>query len=395
MNHANDLPLAGFRVIDLTSVLFGPYTTQLLGDLGADVIKVEAPEGDVTRNIGPARHAGMAAGFLGVNRNKRGIVLDLKRAAARAALWRLVEGADVFVHNIRPQKIQGLGFDVDAVMARRPTIVYGALHGYLEGGPYAGRPAYDDVIQGECGMAHAFALRDGKPALAPTVIADKSAGLIAAVALNAALVKRLRSGRGVYVEIGMFEALAAYTLVEHQFGSLFVPPEGGPGYSRVLSPERKPFPTADGHICMLAYTDRQWRAFWQLAGQPGTADDPRFLTMAERTRHIDALYALAGAVLATKTSAWWLEALAAAEIPCGRINTFDDLRRDPQLDAVGFFRPYTHPSEGELEVPDNGVRIDRAALPLRHPAPTLGEQGEAILREAGLDEATIRAALAG
>ncbi|MCP5200042.1 MAG: CoA transferase [Gammaproteobacteria bacterium] len=393
MTTATDLPLAGFRVIDLTSVLFGPYTTQLLGDLGADVIKVEAPEGDVTRHIGPARHAGMAAGFLGINRNKRSIVLDLKRAPARDALWQLVDGADVFVHNIRPQKIQALGFDVDAVMARRPTVVYGALHGYLEGGPYAGRPAYDDVIQGECGVAHAFALRDGKPALAPTVIADKSAGLVAAVALNAALVKRLRSGRGVYVEIGMFETLAAYTLVEHQFGNLFVPPEGGPGYTRVISPERKPFATADGHICMLAYTDRQWRAFWQLAGQPQVAADPRFVSMAERTRHIDALYAQAGAVLATRTSAEWLEVLAAAEIPCGRINTFEDLRHDPQLGALGFFRPFAHPSEGELEIPDSGMRIDRAALPLRHHAPGLGEQGEAILREAGLDEAAIRAAL--
>jgi len=393
MSTASDLPLAGLRVIDLTSVLFGPYTTQLLGDLGADVIKVEAPEGDVTRGIGPARNPGMAAAFLGSNRNKRSIVLDLKRPAARAALWRLIDGAAVFVHNIRPQKVAALGFAPDAVLARKPDIVYGALHGYLEAGPYAGRPAYDDVIQGECGIAHTFALRDGTPALAPTVIADKSAGLTAACALNAALVKRFRTGRGVYVEVGMFESLVAYTLIEHQFGATFVPPTGGAGYTRVISAERKPYRTRDGYLCMLAYTDRQWRAFWLLAEQAGMADDPRFVTMSERTRHIDALYAAAGAVLLSRTTAAWLELLSAAEIPCGRVNTFDDLRSDPQLAAVGFFRALAHPSEGAIEVPDTGLRFDRAPLPVRHHQPRPGEHGVEILREAGLDDTAIHAAL--
>jgi len=389
----SDLPLAGLRVIDLTSVLFGPYTTQMLGDLGAEVIKVEAPGGDVTRAIGPTRHPGMAAAFLGSNRNKRSIVLDLKRAPAREALWQLIAGADLFVHNIRPQKIAALGFTPDAVLARKPDIVYGALHGYLEEGPYAGRPAYDDVIQGECGVAHAFALRDGEPALAPTVIADKSAGLVAATALTAALVRRFRRGRGVYVEVGMFEAMAAYTLVEHQFGASFVPPEGPAGYTRVISAERRPYRTRDGYLCMLAYTDRQWQAFWQLAGRPEMARDARFTTMAERTRNIDVLYAAAGGALAERTTDEWLAVLSEAEIPCGRINTFEDLRHDAHLGALGFFRPLAHPSEGALEVPDPGVRFDRAALPLRYPQPGLGADGAAILREAGLDEAAIATAL--
>lgn len=393
MNEPSDLPLAGLRVVDLTSVLFGPYTTQLLGDLGADIIKVEAPEGDVTRTIGPTRTPGMAAAFLGCNRNKRSIALDLKRAPARDALWQLIDGAAVFVHNIRPQKIAALGFGPDAVLGRKTDVVYGALHGYLEAGPYAGRPAYDDVIQAECGLAHAFAMRDGTPALAPTVVADKSAGLAAACALNAALVKRFRTGRGVYVEVGMFETMTAYTLVEHQFGATFVPPDGGAGYSRVISAERKPFRTRDGYLCMLAYTDRQWRAFWQLADQASTADDARFTSMALRTRNIDALYAAAGAVLASRGTDEWLALLSAAEIPCGRINTFTDLRADPQLAAVGFFRAFEHPSEGSIEVPDSGLRFDREALPIRHHQPRNGEQGAEILREAGLDEETIRAAL--
>lgn len=392
-NHLN-LPLSGLRVLDLTSVLFGPYATQVLGDLGADVVKIEAPAGDATRAIGPARNPHMAAAFLGCNRNKRSIVLDLKRAPARAALWRLIDDADVFVHNIRPQKVAALGFTPDAVMARKTDIVYGALHGYLEGGPYAGRPAYDDIIQGECGLADAFRRRDGRPAFAPSVVADKSAGMHAATGLVAALFQRLRTGTGVYMEIGMFESMVAYTLVEHQFGLTFVPPDGGAGYTRVISPERRPYPTRDGHICMLAYTDRQWRAFWHLAGQPAVMDNPQYQNMAARTQHVDALYAAVARVLTTQDSAYWLRELSAVEIPCGPINTFEDLHQNPHLREIGFFRAFDHPSEGSLEAPDAGLRFNGGALPLRHPQPRLGEHGQAILREAGLDDAAVDAALA-
>lgn len=389
-----ELPLEGMRVLDLTSILFGPYATQVLGDLGADVIKIEAPGGDPTRAIGPARNPGMAAAYLGCNRNKRSIVLDLKRDAARDALWRLIDGADFFVHNVRPQKMAALGFTPDAVMARRDTIIYGALHGYLTAGPYAGRPAYDDVIQGECGLAAAFLARDGEPAFAPTVVADKSAGMAAAAGLIAALVQRLRTQRGVYMEIGMFEAMVAYTLVEHQFGMTFAPPEGGPGYSRVISSERRPYPTADGHICMLAYTDRQWRSFWQLAGSPETADDPRYASMALRTQNIDALYAAAGAALTGNSSAWWLARLRDAEIPCGPVNTFEDIHADPHLGALGFFRPLAHPSEGDIEVMDTGLRFNGSAPPVRRHQPQAGEHGREILAEAGLSDADIEQALA-
>jgi crotonobetainyl-CoA:carnitine CoA-transferase CaiB-like acyl-CoA transferase len=386
-------PLSGIRVLDLTSVLFGPYATQILGDFGADVIKIEAPAGDPTRGIGPRRNDGMAAAFLGCNRNKKSVQLDLKRPAARDALWRLIETADVFVHNIRPQKVAALGFGPDPVTTRNPKIVYGALHGYLEEGPYAGRPAYDDVIQAESGIAGAFLARDGKPAFAPSVIADKSAALIATTGLLAAMFQRLRTGKGVYMEIGMFESMAAYTLMEHQYGQSYSPPLGDAGYPRVISRERKPYATQDGYICMLAYTDKQWRSFWELTGKRELIDDPRFQSLATRTKHIDVLYAYAGELVATQTSAYWLEVLSKAEIPCGKINTFDDLRSDPHLRQTELFRRYTHPSEGELDILDSGLRLNGEKLPIRQHQPKLGEHSESVLRDAGLSPAEIAAAL--
>ncbi|MYJ71039.1 MAG: CoA transferase, partial [Rhodospirillaceae bacterium] len=236
------LPLEGVRILDLTTIVYGPYATQTLGDFGAEIVKVEAPGGDAMREMGPGRSPHMAALFLGMNRNKKSIVLDLKRAAAREALWRLVDSADVFVHNIRPQKILKLGFDPDAVMARNPGIVYAGLYGYRDGGPYAGQPAYDDVIQGQSGLAGTFLARDGTPNLIPTIVADKISGLLAANGMLAALIQRRKTGRGVYVETAMFEGVASFTLAEHQYGAIFSPPMTPPGYPRVLSPHRRPQP---------------------------------------------------------------------------------------------------------------------------------------------------------
>ena len=382
-------PLSGIRIVDLTSVLFGPYATQMLADFGADVIKVEAPEGDPTRHIGPRRHEMMSAGFLGINRNKRSLVLDLKQDKAKQVLWRLIETADVFVHNIRPQKIAKLGFSADQVMRANTNLVYGALHGYLETGLNAGKPAYDDVIQGGSGVAAAFLARDGKPAYAPSVIADKSAGLVAANALTAALFQRLRQQQGVYVEVGMFESMVAYTLLEHQFGLVFSPADGSAGYSRVISPQRKPYATANGYICMLAYTDKQWQAFWKLADAPQFAQDERFASMSARTEHTDVLYETVGDIIRSRSSTFWLENLSDAEIPCGPINTFDDLMTDEHLQSVDFFRPYDHPTEGQLYAMDTGIKFNRMSLPIRHHQPRLGEHSVEILEELGFDQATI------
>lgn len=387
------LPLSGLRVLDLTTVIFGPYTTQMLGDFGADVIKIEPPGGDMTRDIGVARNAKMTALYLGSNRNKRSVVLDLKCEAPKAALWRLIERADVLVHNIRPQKMAKLGFDPDFVMERNNKIVYGALLGYREDGPYGGQPAYDDVIQGQSGLAGAFTARDGEPQLMPTIVADKTAGLLASNGLLAAVIQRLVTGKGVYVETSMFEGLVGYTLLEHQDGTIFEPPLSKPGYPRALSPERRPHRTADGYLCMLAYTDAHWRRFWTLTGQAELAADPRFVSMSMRADNIDALYKIAGETLVRKTTAEWLQVLKKSEIPAGSVNRLEDLRDDAHLNAIGFFRPFEHPSEGSLEIPDTAYRFDRETLPLQRHQPRLGEHTREVLLEAGLSAGDVDAVL--
>ena len=393
MSEDLNLPLSGVRVLDLTTVLFGPYTTQILGDFGADVIKIEAPGGDPVRHLGPARNPGMGALFLGSNRNKRSIVLDLKGSVGREALWRLIDKADMFVHNVRPQKIRTLGFGPDDVLRRRPIIIYGGLHGYREDGPYGGQPAYDDVIQGASGIAGLFQERDGEPQLVPSVVADKSAALMASSGLIAAYVKRLRTGRGVYMECSMFEGLVSYNLVEHQWGTIFSPPESKPGYSRLLSRNRRPHRTLNGFICMLPYTDKHWKTFWKLSGLPKMAEDPRFSTMALRVRNIDDLYREAGKVIGNRNTEEWLELLTKADIPVGRVNSLEDLRNDPHLTETGFFRPYEHPTEGALEIPDTPYRFDRESLPIRRHPPRLGEHGREVLAELGMDDQEICLAL--
>ncbi|MDH3658765.1 MAG: CoA transferase [Alphaproteobacteria bacterium] len=389
------LPLSGLKVLDLTTVIYGPYTTQMLGDFGADVIKIEAPGGDMTRDIGHGRNPKMTALFLGSNRNKRSLVLDLKRDAAKAALWRLIETADMLVHNIRPQKMAKLGFDPDSVLARNPTMIYGALLGYREDGPYGGMPAYDDVIQGQSGLAGTFTARDGEPVLMPTIVADKTAALLASNGLLAGVIRRLATGKGVYVETSMFEGLVGYTLLEHQDGAMFSPPLSAPGYARALSPERRPHRTADGYLCLLAYTDEQWRRFWDLIGAPEKALDPRFSSVSARADNIDALYRIAGEALATAETQSWLDRLRRAEIPAGPVNRLEDLRDDRHLRATGFFRPFAHPSEGDLEIPDTAFRFDREELPLRRPQPRLGEHGREVLEEVGLSADEIAQAFGG
>ncbi|MCY4229687.1 MAG: CoA transferase, partial [Alphaproteobacteria bacterium] len=244
-------PMAGIRVLDLTSVLFGPYCTMLLGDMGADVIKIEAPAGDTTRKTGPGHNPGMAAFFLVCNRNKRSICLDLKHEDAREALWRLVDGADVFIHSIRPQALRRLGFGPEAVRARNPRIVYAGLHGFSEQGPYAGRPAYDDIIQGGSGLAALMEPLAGEPRFTPMVAADKTCGLMATWAVVAALLHRERTGEGQVLEVPMFEAMAHFNTIEHLYGHVFDPPLAPMGYPRVLARWRKPYPTADGHLNVL------------------------------------------------------------------------------------------------------------------------------------------------
>ncbi len=387
-------PLAGVRVLDLTSVVMGPYATMMLGDLGADIIKIETPEGDTTRLAGPSKHPGMGAVFLTLGRNKRSLVLDLKQPAAMDALRRLCRDADVLVHSMRPDAARRLGIDYAALQPLNPRLIHCAAYGFREGGPYSGRPAYDDMIQGASGVAAAMSALTGEPAYAPMIFADKTVGVFLSMAVSSALYARERSGVGQEVRVPMFETMVAFNLVEHLYGATFEPPLSPPGYARVMSRERKPFRTQDGYLCALPYTDRQFEKFFALAGRPELAGDPRFKDIPARLANVDVLYATVGELMAQKTSAEWQGLMDAAAIPCMPVASLADLMDDPQLAATGFFQHEQHPTEGAIR--HYGIPLEFADTPgsLRRPAPRLGEHSIELLREAGLDEAAIDAMLA-
>lgn len=389
------LPLAGVRVLDLTTVLVGPYCTQILAEMGAEVLKVEAPEGDVVRLIGPGRHPGMGCMFLTLNRGKRSVALDLKRTEGRDALLRLAERADVLVTNIRPRAMARLGLDYDSVRAANERIVYASVLGYGQDGPYAAQPAYDDLMQGATGIAALNGrAEDGtEPRYVPLAMADRITGLAAVGAINAALLHRERTGEGQRVEVPMFETMAGFVLGDHLGGRVFDPPLDAGGYARLLSPGRRPYRTRDGHVCTMIYNDRQWRSFCAAAGLPDlVAQDPRFASHATRTENIDAILAMLEQVFAERGTAEWVALLEKADLPVAPVHTLESLARDPHLSASGFFAEEQHPTEGRLVRMAPAARFSAAtgAEPPR-PAPRLGEHGAEALREAGYAEAEIAA----
>ena len=386
-------PLAGIRILDMTTVMLGPYATQMLGDYGADIVKIESPGGDSTRATGPALEPGMAATFIGANRSKRSVVLDLKQAAAREALMLLIDGADVLVYSMRPQKMQALGLAPDVLRARNPRLVVVAVHGFAEGGPYAGRPAYDDIIQGLCGLASLSELQGGEPAYLPTVICDKACALYATQAILIALVARGQSGLGSFVEMPMLEAMVNFTLVEHFYGQHFRPPLGEAGYSRMLSVWRRPYRTRDGHVCIVPYSDAHWRKFFLEAGRPEVMADARFQGMAARTRHIDALYAELAACVAARSSAEWLAACERLDIPAAPYNRLADLERDPQLAQTGYFTTLHDPAMGSLVTPAAPLKFNGAKSQSTLP-PRLGQHSVEVLAQAGLSGPQIEKLLA-
>ncbi len=384
-------PLQGIRVIDLTTIILGPLAGQMLGDMGADVIKVESPDGDAARPTGPAPTQGRGALFLGANRNKRSLVLNLKQDQGRAALLRLAATCDVFLHNMRPQAIERLGLTYDAVKAARPDIVYCASYGYRAGGPYSHKPAFDDMIQAASGLAALQGWNHGAPAYATSIIADKVVAMAATQAILMALFHRLRSGQGQAVEVPMFETLVAFNMVEHLYGRSFEPPRGEAGYPRVLSANRRPYRTTDGYIGVLPYTERQWRAFFTLAGRPHLIDDPRFATYAARLANVDALYGALAECIAERPSAEWLDALDKAHVPCTVVNGPNDLPDDPHLAAVDFWELRDDPELGTLRMPGIATRFSETPGAIRRMAPRLGEHSAEILREAGLTDDEITA----
>ncbi len=389
-------PLAGIRVLDLTTVVMGPFATQMLGDLGADIIKLEPPGGDVMRHVGPMRNPGMGHLFLNSNRNKRSIVLDLKRPEARDAALRLIAGVDVLIHNIRPQAMERLGLGYPDLAAINPRLVYVAAVGFGAGGRYAGKPAYDDLIQGMTALPSVIMhASGGEPRYVPCTMADRTVGLYAANAVSAALVHRERTGRGQLVEVPMFEVFTQFVLNDHLAGYTFDPPIGDAYYARLMTPHRRPYATSDGHLCVLIYNDKQWRSFFGLIGEEERLNsDPIFMTHSQRAANIDAVYAFVAGVMKEKTTAEWTRLLEAADIPAAPLNTVQALLDDPHMADVGFFQSVDHPSEGRLRAMDVPSNWSDCEPSLRLPAPQLGEHTAEILREAGLSDAEIEAVAA-
>lgn len=383
-------PLAGVRVLDLSSVIFGPYASQVLADYGAEVVKIEPPSGDSTRHTGPAREKGMAAMFLGSNRSKKSVALDLKQADAQQALQALLATADVFMHSMRPQKLAGLGLDVATLRKRFPRLVYVGLHGFGEDGPYAGLPAYDDVIQGMSGLADLMDRQTGEARYLPTIAADKTCGLVGAHAILAALFQRERTGEGCFVEVPMYETMVGFNLVEHFYGMHFNPPLSAPGYPRVMAASRRPYRTRDGYVCMMPYTDQHWRRFFESMGRPELASDERYASQAARTRHIDELLNLLGSFLEQNDTAHWLALCDRLEIPAAPVARLDDLPSDEHLRATQFFVSLQDKAMGELRFARSSVRMDGRQAPMSVP-PRLGEHTDELLRQAGLSDAQIAA----
>ncbi|MFV0526818.1 MAG: CaiB/BaiF CoA transferase family protein [Acidimicrobiales bacterium] len=379
-------PLAGVRVIDLTTVVMGPLSTRILADLGADVIKVEAPEGDFVRHFEPKRSEGMSAFSMALNRNKRSIALDLKSEPGRAAMLDLVATADAFVTNVRPKALARLGLTDADLRARRDDLVYCSATGFGSDGPYADRAAYDDVIQASSGLATMFAWTQGEPMFVPSIVADKVAALHIAYAVMAALYRRSQTGEGDHIEVPMAEALAAFNLVEHLSGHAYEPPIGDFSYLRIRTPHRRPRRSADGWVCVLPYSDENWRDFFTLAGRPDLAADERFTTINGRVEHVDALYGELDDIIGSRATAEWLKLCDERSIPAAPVNDLEHLEQDPHFDAVGLFQHHQHPTEGAYRVVKDPVRFASGSPGVyRHP-PHLGQDAVDLLTELGYDQ---------
>lgn len=373
-------PLAGVRVLDLTSMVMGPYATQIMADMGADVIKIEPPAGDNTRYISAGPVPGMNGVFMNVNRGKRSVVLDLTLEADRDALRALIARADVFIHSMRASAIAKLGFGYPEVEAINPSIVYTNCYGYGRRGPSANLPAYDDTIQAECGLPAVQELLTGEANFVGTIMADKVAGLTALYATMMALFHRQRTGEGQEVEVAMFETMASFMLVEHANGAMFDPPLGPANYQRAVSPNRKPYRTKDGFIAVLVYNDKHWRLFID-AVKPDWATD-ELATLAQRAKQIDHVYGLLAETFQERTTAEWLDLLQGLGIPASPLKTTDDLFRDRHLNAVGFFET-VETDYGNVTLPGIPTWFSKTAGNVAAGAPELGAHTDEVLKEIG------------
>lgn len=384
-------PLQGVKVVEMASVVLGPWACQMLGDMGAEVVKVEQPRGDSNRALGASQTPGMGAFYLTCNRNKRSIVLDLGVPGARDALLAMVKDADVFIHNYRPQVMVKYGLEYADLKEVNPRIIYCGAYGYSKNGPYGALGALDDSIQAASGIAMLNAMVTGEPRYLPTIVADKTTALTVVQGVLAALFHRERTGEGQELEVPMFETMVGFVMAEHLWGMTFDPPKGKPGYVRLTSEHRKPYRTQDGFIAVLPYLDTHWRKFCTVTGRPELIEDARFRTLADRVRNIDETSQMTGRIMATRRTAEWLALLGPTGIPHIRVNTLEDLATDPHLVQTGFWQFQDHPTEGRLRHPAFPVNFGSTPASITRPAPRLGEHTDEVLREAGLDADSIAA----
>ncbi len=379
-------PLDGVRVIDLTTIVMGPMACRILGDLGADVIKVETSEGDFMRHFEPKTSAGMSAFSLNINRNKRSIVLDLKSRTGRRAMLDLVATSDVLVTNMRPAALERLRLSYQDLLGAKDDLIYCSAVGFGSEGPYAGQAAYDDVIQAVSGLASMAAWIGDEPAFTPSIIADKVAALHIVYSVNAALYRRETSGLGDHIEVPMAELMAAFNLTEHLNGHTLEPKQEPFSYPRLRTKHRKPRRSADGWVCLMPYSDQNWKDFFELAGRPDLAVDPRFASINDRITNIDALYGYLDELTDQKTTAEWLRVCDDLSIPATPVNNLEDLAEDPHFAAVGLLELTRHPSEGAYRVIKDPISFASGNAGLHRHAPRLGNDTIEILSELGYDQ---------
>jgi crotonobetainyl-CoA:carnitine CoA-transferase CaiB-like acyl-CoA transferase len=381
--------LNGIRVLDLTTTYLGPYATQFLGDMGADVIKIEPPGGEVGRNPRPNRSPEMGAGFLNTNRNKRSLVLDLRKPQGVELVLRLAENSDAFVHNMRPQAVAKLGLSYAQLRAANRQVVYCFAPGFDQDGPLAAQPAYDDIIQALSGLSELNRDASGAPRFLPSIIADKVVGVHLAFAVAAGLVHRVKTGEGCEIEVPMFETMVSFLLVEHLSGHTFRPPLGGLGYERMLAANRRPYRTRDGYMAIMPYTTQQWTRFLERIGRADLVNQAWVRDPIQRSANVDQLYQLISDAAPSRSNAEWEVVLKEADIPCGPVNSFADLLQHPQLRAAGLFQEVEHPTEGPLTSLKSPFKVTGSMRQPDRPAPRAGEGGRNLLSEAGLSEQEI------